>query len=154
MNDPLSRHVPTGARRGDLLSEHCPSREVFKHVTSRWGMLLLMALRDGAHRFSELRRKIGGINERMLAQTLVWLEQDGFVQRIVHSVVPPHVEYRLTPLGEGIACKAAELLDWIEVNLDGIVQAQRQVAERTKQRPLDAVSEGAVGMVAAGASGR
>jgi len=155
MNEPLSQRTGGVGRRGDLLSEHCPSREVFRRITSRWGMLLLMTLRDGAHRFSELRRKVGGINERMLAQTLVWLEQDGFVQRIVHSVVPPHVEYRLTPLGEGIAAKSAELLDWIEVNLDSITQAQRQVAARAKENPLDAVSKGvAANNVAAQASGR
>ena len=155
MNEPLSQRTGLDGRRGDLLSEHCPSREVFRRVTSRWGMLLLVALRGGAHRFSELRRKVGGINERMLAQTLVWLEQDGFVQRIVHSVVPPHVEYRLTPLGEGIAAKSTELLDWIEVNLDSITQAQHQVAARAKQNPLDAVAQGvAVNAEAAETPGR
>ena len=125
MSHALSSPVP----RGDLFSEHCPSREVFKHVTSRWGVLLLVALSGGAQRFSDLRRKVGGISEKMLAQTLHWLEQDGFVQRIVHSMVPPHVEYRLTPLGEELGRRAGELVDWIEGNLGGIQQAQREVAE-------------------------
>jgi len=143
MNEPLSERV----LRGDLFSEHCPSRDVLKHVTSRWGMLLLVALRDSAdgdaRRFAALRRKVGGISERMLAQTLVWLEQDGFVQRIVHSIVPPHVEYRLTPLGEELAARVGALVGWIEANLDSIAAAQDAVAPREAKRPLDGVSQGA-----------
>jgi len=108
---------PDHALRGDLFSERCPSRDVLKHVTSRWGVLLLVALGDGAQRFGELRRKVGGISEKMLAQTLVWLEEDGFVQRIAHSVAPPKVEYRLTPLGEEISARMRELADWIEENV-------------------------------------
>lgn len=118
---------PERILRGDLFSEYCPSREVLKHVTSRWGVLLLVALTDGSHRFGALRRKVGGISEKMLAQTLVWLEQDGFVQRIAHPVVPPRVEYRLTPLGEEIGRKLRDLVAWIEVNMDGIAAAQRKV---------------------------
>lgn len=143
MSDSLSRRV----KRGDLFSEHCASRDVLKHVTSRWAMLLLVALRNGAdgdaRRFAALRRKVEGISERMLAQTLVWLEYDGLVQRVVHSVVPPHVEYRLTPLGEDIAARVAELVGWIESNLDGIAQAQRQADARQAKSPLDGTSQGA-----------
>jgi DNA-binding HxlR family transcriptional regulator len=117
-----------GSVRGNLFSEHCPSREVLKHVTSRWGVLLLVALGDGPQRFGALRRKVGGISEKMLAQTLQWLEQDGFVQRIAHPVAPPRVEYRLTPLGEEVSSKVADVADWIEGNLGGILQAQRKPA--------------------------
>jgi DNA-binding HxlR family transcriptional regulator len=106
---------------GELLSEGCPSREVLKHVTSRWGVLVLIALQRGTHRFSELRRRIGGVSERMLAQTLQWLEADGFVARRAYPVVPPHVEYTLTPLGEEVAEKVRLLADWIELNLPRIV---------------------------------
>ncbi|WP_255714145.1 winged helix-turn-helix transcriptional regulator [Pelagibacterium xiamenense] len=103
--------------RGHLFAEACPSREVLKHVTSRWGVLVLVALQSGTHRFSELRRKIGGVSERMLAQTLQWLEEDGFVNRVSYPVVPPHVEYSLTPMGEEVAEKVRGLADWIEVNM-------------------------------------
>ncbi|UCV05557.1 winged helix-turn-helix transcriptional regulator [Dechloromonas denitrificans] len=116
-------------RRGELFSEKCPSREVLKHVTSRWGVLLLVALLGGTHRFSELRRKVNGISEKMLAQTLQWLEGDGFVERISYPVVPPHVEYRLTPLGEEIGEKVEALADWIEVKLPEILAAQRRKGE-------------------------
>ena len=112
-------------QRGDLFAEQCPSREVLKHVTSRWGVLLLVGLLSGTHRFSELRRKVNGISEKMLAQTLQWLEGDGFVERISYPVVPPHVEYRLTPLGEEIGRKVEALADWIEVKLPEILAAQK-----------------------------
>ena len=112
--------------RGDLFAEACPSREVLRHVTSRWGVLVLVALRRGTHRFSDLRRKIGGVSEKMLAQTLQWLEADGFVLRVQYPVVPPHVEYSLTALGEEVALRVRDLADWIEVKLPEIMQAKPQ----------------------------
>jgi DNA-binding HxlR family transcriptional regulator len=111
-------------RRGDLFAEKCPSRDVLKHVTSRWGVLILVALLGGTHRFSDLRRKTAGVSERMLAQTLKWLESDGFVARKAYPVVPPHVEYNLTPLGHEVALKVEALADWIEGNLPQIMAAQ------------------------------
>lgn len=111
-------------RDGNLFAEQCPSREVLKHVTSRWGVLILVALRDGTHRFSDLRRKMGGVSEKMLAQSLQALEQDGFINRVSYPVVPPRVEYSLTPLGEQVSDKVAALADWIELNLPQVL-AQR-----------------------------
>lgn len=106
-------------RRGDLFTgeNNCESREMFSHVTSLWGVLCLIALRDGTQRYSELRRKANGISEKMLAQTLRRLESDGFVRRTAHPVIPPHVEYDLTPIGEEVATHVAALADWFEVNL-------------------------------------
>ena len=75
--------------RGELLNVNCPSREVLKRVTSRWSVLILLALQDQTLRFSALRRVVGGVSERMLAQNLRHLEEDGFVQRIAYDVVPP-----------------------------------------------------------------
>ncbi len=118
----LSEHL----MRGNLFAEACPSREVLKHVTSRWGVLLLVALMAGTHRFSDLRRKIGGVSEKMLAQTLQWLEADGFVLRVQYPVVPPHVEYSLTPLGQEVALRVRDLADWIEVKLPEILDARPQ----------------------------
>lgn len=112
-------------RDGNLFAEQCPSREVLKHVTSRWGVLILVALRDGTHRFSDLRRKMGGVSEKMLAQSLQALELDGFINRVSYPVVPPHVEYSLTPLGEQVSDKVAALADWIELNLPQVL-AQRE----------------------------
>lgn len=98
----------------------CPSRRVLNHVTSRWGVLVLIALRNRTMRFSALRRYIGGVSERMLAQTLQTLESDGFVARRAHEVVPPHVDYSLTPLGDEVAAKVSELACWIEANFGRI----------------------------------
>ena len=103
--------------RGNVFAPACPSREIMKHVTSSWGVLVLIALQDGTLRFSELRRKVAGVSERMLAQTLQWLESDGLVERRAFKVVPPHVEYELTPMGVEAASHVAALADWIEENL-------------------------------------
>ncbi len=119
--EPLSDRV----RRGDLMAPQCPSRDVLKHVTSRWGVLALMALEDNTLRFSALRQQIGGVSERMLAQTLQALAADGFVNRVSFDVVPPHVEYSLSPLGREVAEKVRGLADWIEVSMPRIAQAQQ-----------------------------
>lgn len=117
--------------KADVLSKDCPSRMVLNHVTSRWGVLVLIVLRRKKMRFSELRRLIGGVSERMLAQTLQTLEADGFVHRRSFDVVPPHVEYTLTPIGEEIAAKVEELAGWLETNFGRIMEARtaRQAAE-------------------------
>lgn len=115
---------------GELLSASCPSREVLKHVTSQWGVLVLIVLEGGTHRFSELRRKIGGVSERMLAQALQLLVADGFVLRRAYPVVPPHVEYSLTPLGEEVAEKVRLLADWIEINFHRIPASKENAGPR------------------------
>lgn len=104
-------------RRGDLLAVNCPSRPVMRAITSQWGVLILMVLRDGTHRFSALRRKVGGVSERMLAETLRRLEGHGLVTRVAYPVVPPQTEYSLTPLGQEAAAHVAALADWVEGTL-------------------------------------
>ena len=115
--------------RGCVFSDRCPSREILKHVTSRWGVLLLVALLAGTHRFSDLRRKVVGISEKMLAQTLQVLEADGFVERTVYPVIPPHVEYDLTTTGVEIATRVEALADWIELNMHRVARLQTENVE-------------------------
>ncbi|NEG63321.1 transcriptional regulator [Pantoea agglomerans] len=116
--------------RGELLNVNCPSRDVLKRVTSRWSVLILLALQDQTLRFSALRRTVGGVSERMLTQNLRYLEEDGFVQRIAYDVVPPHVEYRLTPLGREVGEQVVGLADWLELNLSRILaQREKSAAE-------------------------
>ena len=86
-----------------VLPNGCPSRVVLDHVTSKWGVLVLVALSGETLRWGELRRRAQGISEKMLAQTLQTLERDGFVHREAHPVIPPHVDYSLTALGEEAA---------------------------------------------------
>lgn len=119
-------------RRGELMQADCPSREVLKHMTSRWGVLVLVVLLGGTHRFSELRRKIGGVSEKMLSQTLQGLESDGLVNRLSRPIVPPYVEYSLTPLGKAAAAKVEAMVDWIEDNLSEIMQFRRENTDAEK----------------------
>lgn len=107
--------------RGDVMAAACPSRAILQHLTSRWGVLVLLALLPGTRRFSELRRTIDGVSERMLSQTLRWLEEDGMVSRTSYNTVPPRVEYSLTVLGREAAARVHELTDWIEANLGDIL---------------------------------
>ena len=116
------------ARSGELLVAACPSRAVLSHVTSRWGVLVLVVLLDGMHRFSELRREVGGVSEKMLAQTLDALVGDGFVLRYAHPVIPPRVEYSLTPMGREVAERLGVLVDWIEENYPRIADARATVS--------------------------
>lgn len=115
-------------QRGELFEVACPSRQVLQNVTSRWGVLVLVALLEGTYRFSDLRRKVGGVSEKMLAQTLQALEADGFVLRTAYPVVPPHVEYSLTSMGLEVAHEVQSLADWIEGNLHRIMQQRRASA--------------------------
>lgn len=137
LTEPGARR-PKGDRapRGDLLAEACPSREVLKHMTSRWGLFVLMVLSERTHRFAELRRTIGGVSERMLAQTLQWLEHDGLVLRVAREVVPPHVEYSLTPLGRDASRQVLGLTDWIESHMPQMTEARsRHAAAAQKPGP-------------------
>lgn len=106
--------------RGNLMSAVCPSRIVANHLTSRWGALAVLGLQGKTRRFGQLRREIGGISEQMLAKTLQALEGDGLVNRVAHDVIPPHVEYSLTALGEEAAERVRALADWIETSLPKI----------------------------------
>ncbi|MFG6441073.1 winged helix-turn-helix transcriptional regulator [Roseateles sp. LKC17W] len=111
--------------RGALFASRCPSRQLFQHVTSLWAVLILVTLRDeGRLRFSDLRRRAEGVSEKMLAQTLQTLARDGLVERHARPVVPPHVEYTLTPLGQDIAAHVHALVDCVEGNLMRSLQAQ------------------------------
>ncbi|MDY6928460.1 MAG: helix-turn-helix domain-containing protein [Pseudomonadota bacterium] len=111
-------------QRGNVLASSCPSRSILQDVTSRWGVLVLFALLQGTHRFSELRKAIAGVSEKMLSQTLHALEADGFVLRTAHPVIPPHVEYSLTDSGHEVANRVEELVNWIEVNINPILSAR------------------------------
>ena len=92
-------------------------------------MLVLRCLSEGVHRFSELRQRIEGVSEKMLAQTLKVLEKDGFLIRTVYPVVPPKVEYQLTILGAQAAEKMTMLTGWIERNLPEILENKQPVAK-------------------------
>lgn len=108
----------------DVFDRACPSREALHAATSRWGVLALAALHDGELRFSELRRRVDGVSERMLSQTLQSLERDGFVDREVLQQIPPRVEYSLTELGREVAKRLVGLIELVEGRMAEVVAAQ------------------------------
>ncbi|MFE7383615.1 winged helix-turn-helix transcriptional regulator [Streptomyces zhihengii] len=118
----------------DVNSAMCPSRLILEHVTSRWGVLVLAALLERSHRFSELRRRIGGVSEKMLAQTLQTLERDGFVHRDAKPVIPPRVDYTLTGLGREAAEQVWALARWTERQVPEVTAA-RAAYDEEKARP-------------------
>ena len=130
MTGDTAQRLLDGWQVGNVLAADCPSRAILSHLTNRWGTLVMVALATGPHRFAELRRKVGGVSERMLSQTLKDLESDGFVLRTAHPVVPPHVVYELTGLGQKAATHVVALVGWIEAALPEIMAGkQRVVAE-------------------------
>ena len=108
----------------DVFAKNCTSRPVMDTVAGRWGILSMAALLDGTHRFNELRRRVDGVSEKMLSQTLHALERDGLVLRTVQSTIPPRVEYSLTDAGRRIAVKLTELIELLEAEMPGISTAQ------------------------------
>lgn len=109
---------------GGIFPAGCPSRTVLDHVTSKWGVLLLVALSEGPQRWSELRRRAEGISEKMLAQTLKTLEADGFVRRDAQPVIPPRVDYSLTGRGHELAALLLPLVAWVAEHAEAIVTRQ------------------------------
>lgn len=105
----------------EVFAAACPSRVVLDHVTSKWGVLVLVALADGPQRWSELRRRAEGISEKMLAQTLRTLEADGFVHRDAQPVIPPRVDYSLTERGSELVAHLLPLFGWVVEHADEIV---------------------------------
>lgn len=116
----------------DVYDRMCPSRGVLEHVTSRWGVLVLVALRERGYRFSELRRRVSGVSEKMLAQTLQTLERDGFVRREAHPVIPPRVDYSLTPLGSEAAEYVSALAHWVQDRMSAVQDAREEYDARPR----------------------
>lgn len=106
---------------GEVFTEGCPTRVVLDHIMSKWGVLVLLALTDGTHRWGELRREVEGISEKMLASTLRTLEADGLVERTSYPEVPPRVEYSLTELGRELMDRMLPLVEWVAANADDVV---------------------------------
>ena len=117
--------VPAFPFASGIFPAGCPSRTVLDHVTSKWGVLILVALSEGPQRWSELRRRAEGISEKMLAQTLKTLEADGFVRRDAQPVIPPRVDYSLTGRGEELAALLLPLVAWVAEHAEAIVNQPR-----------------------------
>ncbi|MGW2932227.1 winged helix-turn-helix transcriptional regulator [Streptomyces sp. NPDC001156] len=113
----------------DVFSKACPSRGTLEHVTGRWGALTLGALYEGSFRFNGLRRRVAGVSEKMLSQTLHALERDGLVHREAQPTNPPRVDYELTPLGREVAEQLLSLIHCVEGRMDEVLEARRRYDE-------------------------
>ncbi|HEY1742428.1 MAG TPA: helix-turn-helix domain-containing protein [Granulicella sp.] len=116
--------------KANLHSAGCPTRIILDDVMSRWGSLVLVILLEQSYRFSELAYLIGGVSEKMLAQTLRRLEMDGFVRREVHATKPPKVEYSLTPLGRELGVHVQALLSFVHKNANRVLKSRDKARER------------------------
>ncbi|TQJ55936.1 helix-turn-helix transcriptional regulator [Streptomyces sp. NBC_00080] len=110
----------------DVFAKACPSRGTLEHVTGRWGGLTLGALYEGSLRFNELRRRVDGVSEKMLSQTLHALERDGLVHREAQPTNPPRVDYELTPLGREVAERLLSLIHCVEGRMGDVLAARER----------------------------
>ena len=108
----------------NVFDAHCGSQRVLALIANRWTALAIYALADGTHRYSELRRRIGGISQKMLTQTLRRLEREGLVERRPYPVIPPKVEYSLTPLGRTLIEPLRAVCRWAERHLGELPPAR------------------------------
>ena len=134
---PGSLHVPRprskfpGTRL--LASESCrPAHEVLQRVGDKWTVLVVMVLWDGPRRFSDLRRDIPAISQRMLTLTVRWLEREGLVARTVTPSIPPRVDYELTELGRSLGVSVRQLGQWAVDNQPAMEAARKKYDKRPR----------------------
>lgn len=126
----------------------CPTRQVLDRIGDRWTVLVIGALGGGPRRFSEIARRVEGVSQKMLTQTLRSLERDGLVTRTVFAEVPPRVEYELTDLGRTLCEPLAALEEWATTHMAGVLEARREHAAAAE------ASSGSAGASSAGAGPR
>jgi DNA-binding HxlR family transcriptional regulator len=119
----------------DIFQANCFSRQVLELIADQWTPLVTYALEEGTMRFGQLLKRIDGISKKMLTQTLRAMERNGLVQRVVYPVVPPVVEYSLTPLGQTLIEPMKALRVWAYGHLQEVAQARREYDQRD-QKPL------------------
>lgn len=115
----------------NVYASDCPTRQVLDLIADKWSTLIINLLKEGPLRFAALQRRIGGISQKMLTQTLRELERDGLVKRTVFAQVPPRVEYELTPLGQMLGELITPIIRWSEENIGEIEAAQKRYDEQT-----------------------
>ena len=123
----MTRQAPTTkAYKPSVFDPECSARDALELIASKWAILILAALSDGPMRNGALLRKIGGVSQKMLTQTLRDLECNGLVARKTLETVPPHVEYRLTALGRSLSRALSGLDRWAERNFPQLDAARER----------------------------
>ena len=117
-----------------IFESQCPTRNLLELIADKWALLALHALHDGPARNGVLLRRLQGISQKMLTQTLRNLERNGLVRRIDYQEVPPRVEYQSTELGDSLGCKVAGLASWVSDNI-AQVEAARAAFDRAAGKP-------------------
>ena len=123
-----------GSRGPCVFNARCPSQLILERIAEKWAVLIIHKLDKKTMRFGELKREIGGISQKMLTQTLRNLEADGLVSRTVFPVVPPKVEYNLTPLGKTLLSPLGALCRWAQEHAEDI--AKMPPRKGRKDRPV------------------
>jgi DNA-binding HxlR family transcriptional regulator len=108
----------------------CPTRELLNRIGDRWTVLVIGALSDGPQRFSQVARRVDGISQKMLTQTLRTLERDGLVTRTVYAEVPPRVEYQLTELGRTLRAPLKTLEEWATTHMSSVLESRERLDAR------------------------
>jgi DNA-binding HxlR family transcriptional regulator len=114
----------------NVLDQHCESRQALERIADKWTCLIVYALLDGPRRHGELKRTIQGVSQKMLTQTLRSMEADGLVARKVIDLIPPHVEYSLTPLGLTLSDPLVAICHWAMDHLPEMQAARAHNAAR------------------------
>lgn len=122
--------------RGDVFVKACPSRLVLTRIAGKWSLLVIDALGERATRNGALLRRISGISQKMLTETLRDLEGLNLVERTIYETVPPHVEYRLTPLGQSLRTVVSQVDRWVEGHLEELDAFGLAKSEANKQRTI------------------
>lgn len=131
---PKATAVPAPPPEAEHTPANCRAREMIVRIADKWSMYVIHVLADaGTLRFSELRRRVDGVSQRMLTVTLRGLERDGLVRRTMHPEVPPRVEYQLTPLGATLRELVRELMAWSGAHLAEVDAARARYDARAKQ---------------------
>lgn len=128
---PPSGHLhETCAARGNVYASNCATRQLLDRIGDKWSVLILLLLGEEDMRFNGLKRRIGGISQKMLSQTLRSLERDGLVTRDVEPTMPVTVTYRITPLGKELLDAMRLLIDWAETRIGNVAKAQETYDRR------------------------
>ena len=117
----------------NVYSPLCPTRKVLDLIADKWTVLVMVLLKHGPQRFSAILRRVEGVSQKMLTQTLCDMERNGLITRTIYAEVPPRVEYQLSPLGQTLTEPLAAITRWAETNIGAVMVAQEEFDARAKQ---------------------
>lgn len=126
----------------DCRFQGCPSRSVLAHVAGKWTILVLSVLVEGTTRFNVLRKRVDGVTQKVLTQTLRDLERFGLITREIFAEVPPRVEYSLTPLGRSLVEVLDEVRAWIDAHTHEVLAAEQRYEQRQRAAQRRRASSG------------